>query len=86
LHRLEQRRLHLGGARLISSARTRFAKQWAFFRIEFLRFLVEHHRADHVGRQQVWRELDARELDAQALATVFTASVFARPGTPSSRT
>ncbi len=51
----------LAGARLISSARTRFAKIGPSLLDELALLLVVDDGADDVGRQEVGRELDARE-------------------------
>src|SRR5207237_1318207 len=56
LHRLEQRRLHLGGRPIDLVGEHQVREQRAFLRIELLTLLVEHHGADHVGREQVGRE------------------------------
>ena len=77
-----------GVARLISSARTMFAKIGPLRNSKTLLAaarLVDHRRADDVGRHQVGRELDAREVRApSASASVRTSIVLPSPGTPSS--
>src|SRR5256885_1035997 len=49
----------------VQSALHEVREQRPLLRIELLRALVVHHRADHVGGQQVGRELDPREGDLQ---------------------
>ena len=56
-----------GGARLISSARRRFAKIGPGRELEVGRALVVDRRAGDVGRHQVGRELDAREAHRRDL-------------------
>src|SRR5207247_8249503 len=63
LHRLEQRRLDFGGRAIDFVREDEVREQRTLFGIELLRALIEDHRADHVGRQQVGRELDALEGD-----------------------
>ena len=67
LHRFEQRRLHLGGRAVDFVGEDQVREQRPLLRIELLRTLVEDHRPDHVGGQQVRRELDPRKADPQAL-------------------
>ena len=67
LHRLEQGGLDLGRRAIDFVRQHEIREQRALLGIELLRALVEHHRADDVGRQQVGRELNAREADAQTL-------------------
>ncbi len=59
LHRFEQSGLDLRRRAIDFVRQHEVREQRALLRIELLRALVEHHRADHVGRQQVGRELDA---------------------------
>ena len=65
----------------------RLAKIGPFLTVKSPVLLVVDQRADEVGRQQVGRELDALEaVPGSPARSVLTASVLARPGTPSSRT
>ena len=74
------------GARLISSASTRFANSGPTLLRELPGVHVVDDGAGDVGRQQIRRELDARERRMLAICDgERTVSVFARPGTPSSR-
>ena len=67
LHRLEERRLDLGGRAVDLVGEHEIREQRPLLRIELLRPLIEHHRADDVGREEIGRELNAREADAEAL-------------------
>src|SRR5205807_2620429 len=66
LHRLEQRRLDLGGGAVDLVREHQVREQRPLLRIELLGLLVEHHGPDHVRGQQVRRELDSGERDAKA--------------------
>ena len=61
LHRLEQRRLHLGRGAVDLVGQDDLGEERPLLDVELLRLLVEHHRPDDVGRQEVGRELDAGE-------------------------
>ncbi len=61
LHRLEQRGLHLGRRAVDLVGQDDLGEQRPLLDVESWRLLVEDHRADHVGREQVGRELDPGE-------------------------
>ena len=70
----------LAGARLISSARMIWAKSGPFLTWKSCDLLVEDHRADDVGRQQVGRELDAGERGVDDLRQRAHRERLGQPG------
>ena len=67
LHRLEQRRLHLGGRAVDLVGEQQVGEHRPLAGDELAGALLVDHRAGEVGRQQVRRELDARELQVEHL-------------------
>ena len=70
LHRLEQRRLGLGGVRLISSASSRFVNTGPSRNRKSPAApgglaLAEDHLTDDIGRHQVGRELHPSEVEVE---------------------
>ena len=69
-----------GGARLISSASSRFVKIGPGAELEVAVALVPDRRARHVGRQQVGRELDAAEAEPARLREGARGQGLREPG------
>ncbi len=61
LHRLQQRRLHLGRSAVDLIGQDDLGEERAFLDVKVLTLLVEDHGADQVGRQEVGGELDPGE-------------------------
>ena len=76
----------LAGARLISSASTRFAKIGPLLGDELAARLVVDDGADDVGGQQVGRELNALELHLQRVGQRLDRQRLGQAGHPSSST
>jgi hypothetical protein len=67
LHRLQQRRLHLGRRAVDLVGQHQVGEDGALLGHELAPGLVVDHRADDIGRQEVGRELNALELHGQRI-------------------
>ena len=87
LHRLEQRRLRLGGRAVDLVGEDHVREDGPRPERERAVARGEHVGAGDVGRQEIGRELDASHRCSRASAAkALTSVVLATPGTPSSST
>ena len=80
LHRLEQRGLHLGRRAVDLVRQDDLGEERPLLDVELLRLLIEDHRADEVGRQEVGRELDAGEAGVDDLGERADRQGLGQPG------
>ena len=67
LHRLQKRRLHLGGRPVDLVGQDQVGKYRTLLHHEFSRALIEDHGPNQVGGEQVGRELDTLKIELQYL-------------------